>query len=217
MADTVDDRWIVNRSLARIGSSPIGSLDEETAKARQCVAVYYDRRDQVLARYPWNCNRLTYKLDAIAEIAPNGFDANNRWGNGWRYAYAMPGTALGPPRKVLDNPLDASRPLRDHLHEGERIYANVRNVWAVVPVAAAPAVWPAYLRLAIIVLGAADLAVPIAHDKTLAEALREQGEGTPSEKGLGGLIGQAIIAEVSGSPQSAPLLADDPLTTAHLS
>lgn len=215
MAETVDDRWIINRALARIGSSPISALDEDTSKARQCVAIYYDRRDQLLGRNPWQFNGYTYKLDAITESAENGFTAANRWGNGWRYAFSMPGTALGPPRRVLDNPLDRSRPLRNCMVEAGRVYANVREIWAVVPVAANPAVWPAPFRLAVIVLVAADLCVPIAHDKTLAATLFEQGEGTKEQKGLGGLIGQAIAADISGAPPAAPLLASDPLTDAR--
>lgn len=217
MAEVVDDRWVINHALARIGSSPLAALDEETAKARQCAAVYYDRRDHLLAVYQWRFNGRTYKLDAVAETVDNGFDATNRWGNGWRYAFAMPGTALSVPRKVLDNPLDADRPLRNHLVEAGRVYANVRAIWAVMPVAVDPLYWPSWFRLAMIVLTAADLCVPIAHDRTLAEELYARGQGSPSEKGIGGLVGQAIAADISGAPAHAPLLASDPLTTAHLS
>lgn len=214
--EIVDDVTIINRMLARIGSSPIGAIDEDTDKCRQCVAVYYDRRDQLLSRYQWRFNGVTRKLDQAAETAENGFDTTiSRFMNGWRYAFDLPGTRLGPPRKVLSDPRDPNRPLRNCLIEGNRIYADVKPLWATCGEAIDPENWPAWFRLPMIVLGAADLCVPIAHDKNLADDLYVRGEGTPSEKGLGGMVGLAIAADISGAPPAAPLLADDPLTSAR--
>lgn len=205
--ETIDDVTIINRALARVGAPGIFSLDEDTALARQAVAVYYDRRDACLGLYPWSFAKLTYRLDRLAEEPQNG----------WRYAYALPGTRLGTPLKVLTDPQRADFPLRRFAIEANALYCDEGAVWATVLARVDPSAWPAYFRLAVIMLVAADLAVPVAHDTNLADQLRALGEGTPSEQGRGGLIGRAMIADAAGAPSAAPLLAADPFTVAYLS
>lgn len=217
MSETVTDVVIINRALARIGSKPIMALDEDTSLARQAVAVYYDVRDALLGKYPWEFAKKTFKLDELAEIPSNGFDAEHRWGNGFRFAFAMPGNRLSNPRKILTRPgSGADYPLRKFLLEEGRVYADVRPLWATFTVAAAPAIWTPAFRLAAITLVAAHLAVPVTHDRQLANDLREEAEGSPDTAGLGGLVGKAIAAEVSGQPGPPPLMITDDLTTAHM-
>lgn len=208
MSETsITDVTIINRALARVGAPGIFALDEETSIARQAVAVYFDRRDACLGLYPWSFAKMTYKLDRLTEEPLNG----------WRFAYALPGNRLSAPLKVLTDPQRPDYPLRRFTVEANAIYCDEEAVWATVIVQAAPAVWSPAFRLAVTTLVAADLAVPVGHDTALADDLRTQGEGTPSEGGRGGMLGRALIADASGAPTPAPLLAADPLTTAHMS
>lgn len=105
MADTIDDRIIVNNALGRIGASPVGALDEETPKARQVRAVYADTIEALLGLYDWSFARKTYALDAVAKTPDNGYRAADKmFETGWREAFALPGTRLGATLKVLRKP-----------------------------------------------------------------------------------------------------------------
>lgn len=205
MTEIVDDLHIINRALARIGSSPIGAIDEETPKTRQCNAVYRDRIDSLIGLYDWSFARKTYALDLLAEAPLNG----------WTYAFALPGTRLSAPWRVLRDPRRPDDPFRRYALEEDRLYADVKPLWATFGVRVNPQIWPPAFRLAAIVGVAADLCVPIAQDKTLAAELREQFEGSPEQQGRGGLVGQAISRDAAGAQQKAPLW-QDPLTAARL-
>lgn len=214
---TDDDRLIMNNALARIGAGQIYSLSEDTPLAAQTLAVYRDRVDALLGLYEWSFNAKTYRLDALAQVTQNDYIAADRkFMNGWRYGFTLPGTRLGLPRKVLADPRRPDDPLRDFAIEQNNLYADREQVWAQVGVRAAPSVWLPGFRLAATVAVAADLCVPISHDKGLADELLTQAEGNSQEQGRGGLIGKAIAQDRAGSPNKAPLWRD-PLTEARLS
>lgn len=206
MTETIDDRLIINRALARIGSAPIGAIDEETPKARQCNAVYRDRIDALLGVYDWTFARKTYALNKLDETPVNG----------WRYAFAQPGTRLSAPWRVLRDPRRPEDPWRIYALEEDRLYADIEPLWGTYGVRVNPAIWPPAFRLAGIVGVAADLCIPIAHDKSLAADLMIQFQGQPEDAGRGGLVGQAIGRDAAGAPQKAPHW-NDPLSAARLS
>lgn len=209
MAETFDDRTIINRALNRIGASGIGAIDEDTSKARQVRAVYYDRVDTVLGRYHWSFNAKTYRLDQVPEDAAHDFDTTaSKFITGWRHGFYMPGTRLGGPRKVLTDPRQPDSPLREFFVEQNIIFAAVRPLWAVFGVRAHPDLWSPAMRLAIIVLLAGDFAVPITHDAALAKDLLEQGEGPRQMEGRGGLVGQAIAIDAAGTKTKAAQWSD---------
>lgn len=215
MAEVVDDRYIINHALARIGSGPIGAIDEDTPKARQARAVYYDRVDALLGLYEWTFAGKTYALSAIAATVVNGYDATaKKFITGWRYAFNLPGTRIGSPRKVMTDPRCPDTPLRQFMLEEGRVYADRTPLWVSVTVRVSPLLWLPAFRLAAIVAAASDFAVPITHDVNLASALREEAQGPPQAGGRGGLIGMAIAADRS-APNKAPMWSD-PLTEARL-
>lgn len=216
MPDSVDDLTIINDALARIGGPPVFALDEESSLVRQVLAVYEVRRDALLGMWTWEFAKLTRKLSAVPKTTGNGYNAQHKWGNGYAYAFALPGDRIGTPRKVLDCPTMPDRPLRQFAIEGGRLYANVEDVWATFTVRAHPQIWSPMFRLAVTTLIAADLCVPVSHDVDLARYFREVGEGGPNEQGRGGLVGRAIAADVSGSPGPSPIQTEDDITTAHM-
>lgn len=208
MAGLIDDITLINKALRRIGAGQIFALDEETELAEQATSVYFDRVESIIGTFRFSWARKTFPLDRL-DLTPN---------NGWKFAYAMPGTALVPvPVKVLEDPRNPDYPLREFLAEAGELYADSEPLWASFIIRPAPSVWPAVFREAMLILVAAALAVPITHDKDLAAALLQIGQGSPSEGGRGGLIGQALAIDAAGSQSSAPIWGSDPLTSAHLS
>lgn len=213
---TIDDRTIINSGLARIGASPIGALNEDTPKARQCLAVYYPLIDDLLGRRQWSFADQVYRLDALAHDALNNWDATqNKFINGWLYGYALPAVRLSPPHRVLRDPRRPDDPWREFTVEGGYLYCDYTPIWALFTVRARPDVWAPAFQRAATVLAAADFAVPIMHDANLAAALRAEGHGTPEQNGMGGLIGMAAVQDAGRGRTNAPAWRD-PLTDARL-
>lgn len=215
---TITPIVIKNRALARIGGGEIVAEDENTELARQVDAIYQDRIDAVLGGYPWSFAKKTYRLDALAKTAANGFDSDLLvFPTGWPHGFLLPGDRLSTPRKVMADPRNPDVPIRDFEIEAGLIYARHDKLWATFTVRVDPDVWPPPFRIAIVTLLAADLAIPVTHDTALAAELRAYAQGTPEENGRGGLIGRAIAVDVAGAVATAPLLALDPLGNARLS
>lgn len=217
MADITDHLTVINNALGRIGAGKIMGEDEDTELAGQVVPIYYARIKALFGMHEWSFAGKTYKLDALAQTADNDYDAAaQKFNNGWRYAFNLPGTRLGAPRKVLDDPRCPKDPLRDFLIESGVLYADVDKAWAVVTVLVDPQNWDPQFALAAETIAAADFCVPVTHDASLAAALRTVAEGTPQEQGRGGLVGRAIASDAAKSRTVSPQWRD-PLSDARLS
>lgn len=192
---------LVNEALARLGSEPIAALDEETPTARKAAQIAPTVLGQVYGATSWRFARRTRALTRL-DVRPE---------TGFRYAYALPGGRIGEPVKVLANPRYADQPLRHFAIEGGELHADMEAVWVTCVEEVDPATWPPLFRAAFVTALAGELAVPQAHDTNLADSLRVQAWGTPSEGGRGGLIGRAMARDAAQAPGSA-LLASDPLT-----
>lgn len=201
----IDDVSMINRALIRIGAQPIFALDEDTELAEVATSVYFDRVDSIIGTFRFSWARKTYSLNRL-DLVPD---------NGWKYAYAVPGTALNPtPIKLLTDPRDPDRPLRQFLVEAGEIYADENPLWGTFIVRPPPTIWPAVFREAIVMTCAAAFCVPVTHDKDLAQQLAVIAQGTAQEQGRGGLMGQALQVDAAGGQTSAPMGASDPLTSA---
>ncbi|KIZ47393.1 MULTISPECIES: hypothetical protein [Rhodopseudomonas] len=215
MTTPINHLNIMNNALARIGGGALMDEDEDTDLAAQVKAVYYDRVDAIFGLHHWSFSSKTFKLDALAAISENGYDATaSKFITGWKYAFQMPGTRLSEPRKVMTDPRRPDDPFRDFFVEAGVLYADRAPIWASFTVRSDPAIWPPLFRLAVTTAIAADLCVPVTHDKTLAQALQADAEGMPSEGGRGGLLGRAMGKDLAGAPVSSPLSVD-PLTSAR--
>lgn len=208
---------IMNAALARIGGGSIMDENEDSDLAAQVRAVYYDRVDAIFGMHPWKFAGKTYKLDAIAPTAENGYDATDKkFITGWKYAFALPGARLGEPRRIMADPRRPDDPFREFYIEAGIVYADRAPIWGAFTVRADPSVWVSnpLFKLAVTTGVAADLCVPVTHDKGLAEAIQQDFEGMPSEGGRGGLLGRAMGKDLAGAPVSSPLRSD-PLTSAR--
>lgn len=206
---------IINNALGKIGSGKIMAEDEDTELAGQIVPVYYSRLDALFAMHDWSFAGRTYKLDAIAAVAENGYDTTAlKFDNGWRFAFALPGTMIGLPRRVLRDPRCPHDPLRDFLIEAGKLYCDFDKAWAVVTVRADPAIWDSQFKLAVEAIASADFCVPVTQDAKLAADLRAVAEGTPTEQGRGGLVGRAMASDAAKARTKAPQWRD-PLSDAR--
>ena len=74
---------IVNIALARLGESPIQSLDEGTVPANMAKMLYMPARQAVLRDYNWNFALATSGLARLSTSVPD-----------FRFAYALPADCL---------------------------------------------------------------------------------------------------------------------------
>lgn len=196
---------VANEALRRFGAGTILSFEEETQKAATVAAIYATVVDDAFQATRWTFARRTARLDLLPDAPLSGYAR----------AFALPGDRVGDPVKVIANPSLPDHPLRIFALEGDELHANVTAVWATCVRRVDPNYWPPMFRRAVVTALAAELVVPISHDTKLADNLRAQTWGTPSEGGRGGLMGRAMAIDVASSPGSAaPIGAVDPLTDA---
>lgn len=204
---SADEVPLINQALGMIGASMIFALDEESNLAEHVTQHWPSARDHCLAIHPkgWGWAKQTFQL-----MQRPGTPLNQ-----WAYAYELPGTALGGPEIVWENPKSSFEPLRDFSIEEGLIFADAPTLYGRFPVKPAVALWPPIFRQAVKTLAAAWLAVPVSHDSNLAERLRVQAIGEDRETGAGGLLGRAIAMDLNQKPLGSPLLRGDPLSDAR--
>lgn len=195
---------VINEALGRLGSAPIFALDEDTDRARSCTLIYATEIDALFGAHRWNFAQRTVRLDRLDETPENG----------WRCAFALPGERVGLPVRVMVKAGRPDAPLRTFAIEGDRLYAEPRELWATFVMRVEPQQWLPTFRKAAALAVAAALAMPISEDRNKAESLREECFGPPPQGGVGGLVGRAIAEDVRGSPGPAPGWTDDPFTDA---
>lgn len=118
---------ICNLGLVRIGSDPniVASLNEDSAEARACNAVYSIRRDALLAMAPWGFASSFVTLAATNQTAPTD----------WAYEYQYPNDCLSLIKIV--NPAGRTAPPIPHKRgrnaEGKNvIWTNQANAVALI-------------------------------------------------------------------------------------
>lgn len=176
---------MLNRALLRIGADPL--LSEVDPGADIHIAIYDGVLEHV-ASLPWSFMRVTRKLVRTTAVPARGF----------AYSFQLPTDRIAAPRAVYDDP-DGSRPLMDYDIEGDLLLADSREVWATLVVGGA-ARWTGDFREAFTQALMAELALSIREDRTLHDRLIQKAFGTPSENGVGGLIGKALTADNQGLP-----------------
>lgn len=194
---------IVNRATARIGCDPLQSLDDETIGGRSAELVYSSVIEFLLGVYPFSFAREFRALSRIDGAGPIG---------AYDYAYLMPPERLGPPLRVLDDPSCPDRGFSSYLLSGDQVLSNVTPLYAEILVLPDPPRWSTPFREAAVLLLAAELALALAHDKSLRDSLRQDAIGTPSVQPRGGAMASAMAADSRATPPRAmqahhPLLA----------
>lgn len=116
------DVQICNLALGMIGAGRISALNDGSAEARACNAIYSSLRDEVLERHPWTfaVKRATLSQDATA---PD-------WG--YEYRYALPADSLRV-LKVNDDdvPFPAATLTQESAGEAITVRAPAAKTWEI--------------------------------------------------------------------------------------
>lgn len=196
----LDKPMIVNWALAELGLAPAFTIDDATGLGRN-VAIFWPRAvGHCFGLADWPFCRRTFKLTRQAAAPVTGY----------RYGFDLPGGVIGSPVKTLADPRSL-QPLRDKRIEGQTLYCDEDQAYAVFKVPVDIALWDWQWANAFAIALAHYLAVPLTQDVDLAEQKKRDAFGTPSEGGTGGVFGRMIAQYVAAEPVGAPMLAGAPL------
>lgn len=155
------DVEICNAALALVKKAGIVSLEDNSAQARACKALYAPMRDKVFEDRNWSFAKGQFRLDPLG--APPLF--------GWAKRYQLPGEVIAPLRVFSD--VDGT-PAAYEIH-GREIYsdADVLYITAKTKVEDASAYTPGFCA-AVAMLLASVLAVPLAENAALGASYATQ-------------------------------------------
>lgn len=177
------DAAICNLALSRIGvTNTIDSIDEDTAEARACKALYEHVRETLLASHPWSF--ATRRAD-LALLSDDSADTSTV--GGWGFTYSLPANCVQVLRvwggdriptnstKVpftLEYDATSGRVLRTDIEATDTNPVQVEYVYAIDN----PALLPPWFRDAFAWALAADLAMALSVDDGRAARARQMAE-----------------------------------------
>lgn len=201
----LEDLDIVNAACAMIGEEPLQSLDDETDAGQAAALVYETTVEFNLGLYLFSFSKQMRQLsrnDAGQPLA------------GYTLVFDLPAERIGDPIYLTDDPTNADRRFTKYAIVGVQIHTSQDPIYAQIRYRASPHNWSATFKAATIKAIAAEFAVPMTHDRALAESLRAQAYGTPTEQFRGGMIGAAIRADAFSTPPRKQNRDDNPLENA---
>ena len=182
---------IANSALSRIGLSHVENF-EDSLKGETCETLYEDAYRQVMSDHKWRF------LLAKAQLGRHTSAPENEW----IYSYVLPGDMFGGPMAVFNSTSDNALPITGFEINGEYLDSNEATIILQYKRELAIDKWPEYFAQAVIAELAWLLAMPLTRKKDLSDEMFARARGTPSEEGLGGLIGRAIQQDkMAGGPQ----------------
>jgi hypothetical protein len=97
----ISDVDVCNKALNYLQAGSISSLEDNTAKARACLAVFDTIRDSVLADYPWSfATHIEVPELIVDEVLV-----------GWLYLYAIPAKCLAIRKIFVDTSVPNPDPI----------------------------------------------------------------------------------------------------------
>lgn len=176
---------ICNAAAVMIGAGVVQSLEDDTDLSRIFANLYERKKLALMSKYPWRF--LIDQMYLTRLSAPPM--------RGWKYSYVIPGEALaGAPHAVF---FTQGQKLGSHLYaiSGNRVLSDQEELWADLVVNRKESEWPEYFQELMIHAIAADVALAVTDQQSIADRHYQLAFGTPSEGGNGGMMGQAMLID----------------------
>ena len=203
----IDKVSVANQALTMIGHGDSYFAAGEDFIAGQVDKIWPLVIAECFQLHDWSWMRRTRKLTRTAAMPENG----------WPYEFQLPGDRIGPVLAVLQAVTNGrGTALRDYDIEGGYLYAAAPDVWARCKVEVDPAQWDQAFLGGFVVALASGLAVPVTQDVNLADQLRQQAFGSPSQQGAGGIFGRLMAQDRAAAPIGGGVAWSDPLTDARV-
>lgn len=183
MANT--DISICSRALVTLGANPISSfLASEGDTSVICANIYPGLKAGIMSRHQW---RFLMKKAALTREAESPIGE-------WEYSYLMPGDALGLPNAIFSS---SNQRVAEGEFEvfGRRIYCNFSQVIMDYTADVIEASWPAFFVDLMVKCVCAEIAFAVTDQQNVADTWSMKAYGTPSEGGVGGALGDAMVLD----------------------
>lgn len=187
MAQTALD--IANQGIVKGGGAVIGSFNENVPLAVLAQRVYPQKKASMLARHRWVFAKQVAQLQPI--VPPAGCPR--------AYAFQRPADLIGQIHDYRAGPRDDSVKV-DVLQVADHLAADTDTVWVEYTRAIDEAAWPSWFVDVVVCAFAIDVANAKQRRTKAAELLIEL-QGTPEERGDGGLIAIARQADSINAPK----------------
>lgn len=181
---------ICNAAAMLIGAKPVQSLEDDTDLSRIFANLYERKKRALMSRYPWDFLMESRYMTRLAASPIRG----------WKYAFIIPGDALaGAPHAVFS---DANGKIAKGKYklQGKTVLCDSPELWGDFIINRTESEWPEYFQELVIHAIAADVALAITDQQSIADKHYALAFGTPSEGGNGGLMGAAMLMDSQGDP-----------------
>jgi len=182
------DISVCSRALVGLGALPINSFQDATDTAKICATIYPELKEGIISKYPWR-SFMTKKELSRDNSGPIGE---------WQYSFIIPGEAIGLAHAVFTSTAGKIGTGRFEVF-GRRVYSDMPRLWMDFLTLKPEAEWQAYFAELVAAALCSEIAFAVTDQQSTADAWTYKAYGTPSEGGMGGLMGQATILDAQGS------------------
>jgi len=183
------DISICSSALNLLGEVAIDSLDEETDAARTCAQLYETVKLSLMTEHDWSFTKTKVKLARLV-TAPL---------SRWRYQFEMPTDRLSDVYALYGSPGSAA-PITHYEVQGSKVLADFADLWLDYQRNVPETEMPGYFVRLLQYDCAAEFAMAITEQPTVAELWRTTARGSPSENGRGGYFRVAASVDSKGRP-----------------
>lgn len=193
MAATTDVS-ICSQALLLLGADPIQSFEDGTDEANAAAELYPTVKAMVLSKGKW---RFTITKKRLSRLSTAPLTK-------WQYQYQLPSARLvDGPIKVFDSDADNARPITHYEIAGVVLYSDEEAIYVDYQTAVDESGWPPYFIHLMVIAMAAHLAGPVTESDSTGKRYWDMAFGTPQERGMGGLLGDALTQNAQESPPSS--------------
>ena len=204
----IDEIAIVKRACDIAGLKAPDDLTSELYDGVTAADAFKFDARAALALHPWSFAQSLVRLARRSETPIAGY----------RTIHQMPVEDLViATDKITDLPSDPYRNFTDFVKYGDKIYANVPNLYAVIRTQVGPHLWNPLFVDGVATGLAAKLVLAVASDTKSFEALDRLAYGDAREERRGGIMRAAINADQFTKPNKRMRLGNNPLTAAYVS
>lgn len=196
---------LCSQACLLLGEDPIESFEEDGDKGTTCGTLYETLISGWLSNYPWSFCKGKEKLSRLADAPLTK----------WKYAFQLPTARLTADYGVYSTDAIGATAIQDFAIEGDQLLSNYSDMWIDKLSRPDESLWPPYFCLFAIHGLASAFALPLTQDKSLKDDYSLLAFGSPSDNGIGGLYGKAMLTDSQAQPSQ--IIVQSPLVAARLS
>lgn len=186
------DIQICSGGALLVGAEPFASFGEEgNPAATLCGSLYPIWKEGIMSGHPWKFLSNRKQLSRL--VAPPE--------NQWTFKYILPpdriGLQLGT---VYTSNVVGAKPFKEFSIEENVLFTEALEIHMQYYENRAESFWPPYFVHLMTYVVATELSIPISADLDMRDRYYSQTYGTPSDNGLGGLMGTARNNNAKESP-----------------